>query len=199
MVRASFIFVFPDCQLGPSSSETSFTITNMDASGKDEKPETPAIAAPWIEDSFPSSDLKTIQSVYETLSTIPSISSGAISNTLVGSLDVQVTFSQRNLLSKAKVKLAGAFAVSLDALKGVSGIRRVGFPVEVSPQVVAQQAGPTGLLASLRIVTEKEKKRRFVEISNEAGVLERVEVSDTHGDFYVDGEPFILANISVAC
>lgn len=166
--------------------------TSATSSSKDATPPAPPIQAPWIKDSFPLADLKAIQSVYETLSTLPSIASGAIFSLGEASLDVQVTQSQRDLLSKAKRKSAASYAVSLDKSGAISSARRVGFPVEVSPQLIASSVGPTGLQASLRITNEKDKKKRFVEVANEGGVLERVEVTDVHGDFYADGRLFSL-------
>lgn len=145
----------------------------------------PPISAPWIPESFPVDDLNGIKAVYEALSTLPSLSSGSLLNVSDTTLDVQAVTTQRDHLSKAKRKSSIAYAVSLDGQK-VAGARRVGFPTEMSPQIVASMPGPNGLLVTLRIVNEKEKKRRFVETSNDAGVLERIEVTETHGDFYAD-------------
>ncbi|KAI9028579.1 Alpha/Beta hydrolase protein [Hyaloraphidium curvatum] len=143
------------------------------------------ISAPWLPEGLQAEADKRIQTVYETLSTLPSVASGSIVSVSPTSADVQAVFTQRDLLAKAKRKTSVAFAVDIGADGGVSS-RRVGFPVEVSPQVAATAFGPGGTQLATRIVTEKEKKRRFVEIGNDSGCLERVEVTDVHGDFYTD-------------
>lgn len=141
---------------------------------------TAAIVAPWITETFSAADLTAIQKAYAALATLPSIAYARFLRNENGQLDIQTTITQRDLESKSKRKFQLAYAVE-------SGkARSVGFATEIASSAIASIPSPSdeSLLATLRVTTEKEKKRRFVEIGNSFGVWERVEVTDVHADFY---------------
>lgn len=66
-----------------------------------------------------------------------------------------------------------------------------------SPEIVASRISPSGkYLANLREVSEPSGKKRFVEVWSGDKLEACVEVTQTHGSFYTDGERHSLGNVS---
>ncbi|KAF0367630.1 Alpha/Beta hydrolase protein [Gigaspora margarita] len=128
---------------------------------------------------------------FKALAKIPTYLSARFLSTSSSSLLlIHLTLSQRDLVRKLKRTIAKQLIVSLqqDGNSKSIGISSSFLPIDLG-DVAQQTTSPSGdQLLVLRAVSNEKGKKRFVETWRLGSLINVLDVTDVHGEFYADDE-----------
>ncbi|KAG0026984.1 hypothetical protein BGZ82_009201 [Podila clonocystis] len=129
--------------------------------------------------------MTTPQEIFKALAAIPTYSRATIlPNSTDNTLNIQVSLSQRDLERNVRRKFTRSVVASIGADNSIPLI--INGPSIDTGDAVAQQTSPSGKLTAVLRSVAGDKKKHFVEIWSEGSILQLLETTAIHDDFYTD-------------
>ncbi|KAG0337520.1 hypothetical protein BG000_005312 [Podila horticola] len=129
--------------------------------------------------------MATPQEIFKALAAIPTYSGATIlPNSTDNTLNIQVSLSQRDLERNVRRKFTRSVVASIGTDNSIPLI--INGPSIDTGDAVAQQASPSGKLTAVLRSVAGDKKKHFVEIWSEGSILQLLETTAIHDDFYAD-------------
>ncbi|KAG0336878.1 hypothetical protein BG004_007871 [Podila humilis] len=129
--------------------------------------------------------MTTPQEIFKAFAAIPTYSAATIlPNSTDNTLNIQVSLSQRDLERNVRRKFTRSLVASVNADHSISSL--FNGPSIDTGDAVAQQISPSGKMTAVLRSVAGDKKKHFVEIWSDGSILQLLETTAIHQDFYAD-------------
>ncbi|KAF9426656.1 hypothetical protein BGZ94_006212 [Podila epigama] len=130
--------------------------------------------------------MSTPQEIFRALAAIPTYSGATIlPNSTESTLNIQVSLSQRDLERNVRRKFTRTIFASVGTTT-TSDLFILSTPSIDTGDAVAQQVSPSGKFVAVLRTVAGEKKKHFVEIWSQGSIVQLLETTAVHDDFYAD-------------